>query len=128
MISRASVRAVLVMLPVLGLTWFFGLLLLVQPTVEIFQYMFVILNGLQVGLQNEVPHLRTLKVLAHLNTLYLVNCYIRDAADKKGRGGVGWVGWGIRGFKAQLAQDQKVAQSKFEVPGKYGMKTDVFSF
>ncbi|XP_071835172.1 adhesion G-protein coupled receptor D1-like [Apostichopus japonicus] len=44
---RASVRAVLVMLPVLGLTWFFGLLLLVQPTVEIFQYMFVILNGLQ---------------------------------------------------------------------------------
>lgn len=44
---KSSMRAVIVMVPVLGLTWVFGFLLLIDPTMELFQYLFVILNALQ---------------------------------------------------------------------------------
>ncbi|XP_071835171.1 uncharacterized protein [Apostichopus japonicus] len=44
---KSSLRAVIVMVPVLGLTWAFGFFLLISPEVLLFQYLFVILNALQ---------------------------------------------------------------------------------
>ena len=44
---RAGVKGMIVLLPLLGLTWVFGLLAINKDTIA-FQYLFAILNSLQV--------------------------------------------------------------------------------
>ena len=44
---RAGVKGMIVLLPLLGLTWVFGLMAINKDTI-VFQYLFAILNSLQV--------------------------------------------------------------------------------
>ena len=45
--NRAGVKGMIVLLPLLGLTWVFGLMAVNKDTIA-FQYLFAILNSLQV--------------------------------------------------------------------------------
>lgn len=44
---RAGVKGMIVLLPLLGLTWVFGIMAINKDTI-VFQYLFAILNSLQV--------------------------------------------------------------------------------
>ena len=48
-IFRAGVRAVVILMPLLGITWVFGILQLDQTSTIVFAYLFTICNGLQVN-------------------------------------------------------------------------------
>lgn len=55
-ISRSGVKGAMFLLPLLGLTWIFGLLAVNEDTI-IFQYLFAIFNSLQVlGSLNYTVH------------------------------------------------------------------------
>ena len=51
---RKTTRAAVILLPLLGITWLFGLVAVDEDTL-IFMYLFVILNSLQVGLRHKPP-------------------------------------------------------------------------
>ena len=51
-LTRSLARMVLILLPVFGLTWLFGILAVNEDTL-IFRYIFATFNSLQVGLEEK---------------------------------------------------------------------------
>ena len=56
--SRSGVKAALVLMPLLGITWAFGLLSVNSDTVA-FQYLFAIVNSLQVRLRQKIEQIKS---------------------------------------------------------------------
>ena len=50
---RASVRALVILMPLLGVTWIFGVLQLDKTSTLMFGYLFILCNGLQVRVRSQ---------------------------------------------------------------------------
>ena len=75
---RAGVKGVMILTPILGINWLFGLLA-VNEDMIVFEFLFVIINSLQGFLIFLFHCVGSSEVRQPLLSKYLENCYFRKA-------------------------------------------------
>lgn len=77
---RAGIRATVILLPILGITWIFGIFTLSEDTI-IFSYIFCILNSIQVSLHFCLAHLSIMKITHKLRICLILCIFPVDVGD-----------------------------------------------